>query len=298
MKYIIDNEKNINDIKNIKDGDILFFKKGTYHLKLNFKANNLTICGEDKLNTIIINDDHYHKIMPDYNECNTFRTYTMQIVGDNCKLENITIYNSATSKIYGQAVALAVYGNHFIANNCIIKGEQDTLFTGPLPADLQIRYKDFLEKDILNIKYSKQEYNNCTIIGDVDFIFGCATAYFNKCDIIGVNDHGFFTAPSHAEDLEYGYLFNNCNFKTTDINSKFFLSRPWRDYGLAYFINCNYDNGILEDGFNKWNDSNRDKTCRFYEYNKTNYKRIYFAKKLNENEAINYLSKFLNYLKA
>lgn len=297
MKYIIDEKTNIEEIINkIADYDELFFKNGIYDLKLNFKANYLRIIGEDKNKTIIKHNDHYHKIMADFNECNTFRTATVTILGDNCVIDNLTILNTCDSKTYGQAVALMVCGNHFVCRNSVIKGEQDTLFTGPLPKDLQIRYKDFLDDLSLKSKESKQTYLNCQIYGDVDFIFGCGTCLFKECEIICLHDHGFLSAPSHELEQKYGYLFTDCKITTVDKNAQFYLARPWRDYGMAYFINCTYDTGILEVGFNKWNDTSRDKTCRFYEYNPKTYQRAYFVKQLNEDEAYKYLDDFLDYL--
>ena len=39
----------------------------------------------------------------------------------------------------------------------------------------------------------------------------------------------------------------------------------WRDYGLSRFENCTYGPHISPLGFDKWNDTNRDRTARFYE---------------------------------
>ena len=44
-----------------------------------------------------------------------------------------------------------------------------------------------------------------------------------------------------------------------------FLARPWRDYGLSRFENCSYGSHISPLGFDKWNDTDRDRTARFYE---------------------------------
>ena len=297
MLYTIDNKTNFFELKNkITAGDTLYFTKGIYQIKLSLNVPNLKIIGEDVDQTIITNADHYHKIMADYNECNTFRTYTLQLLGDNNTLENITIKNSCTSAKYGQAVALAVYGDNFKALNCKILGEQDTLFTGPLPADLKIRYNGFLEPSVIDKKQGRQLYQNCLIQGDVDFIFGGAAALFSNCQIKCLNDKGYVCAPSHAKDDKFGYLFANCQIETAKPRASFYLARPWRDYGLVYFINCNYTSGILEEGFNKWNDTNRDKTCRFYEYANKNYSRVPFVKKLSQDEADAYLKEFKNYL--
>jgi len=44
-----------------------------------------------------------------------------------------------------------------------------------------------------------------------------------------------------------------------------YLARPWRDYGIARFEDCSYGPHIAPAGFDKWNDTNRDRTARFYE---------------------------------
>ena len=44
-----------------------------------------------------------------------------------------------------------------------------------------------------------------------------------------------------------------------------YLARPWRDYGLCRFENCTYGPHISPLGFDKWNDTDRDRTARFYE---------------------------------
>ena len=44
-----------------------------------------------------------------------------------------------------------------------------------------------------------------------------------------------------------------------------YLARPWRDYGLTTFRNCRMDRHIAPAGFDKWNDTHRDQTARFYE---------------------------------
>ena len=44
-----------------------------------------------------------------------------------------------------------------------------------------------------------------------------------------------------------------------------YLARPWRDYGLTTFRDCRMDRHIAPAGFDKWNDTHRDQTARFYE---------------------------------
>lgn len=288
------------ELKKLKDGDTLILNDGIYNEKVEVWNNNITIVAKNKHKAIISNMDYYHKIMPDNNECNTFRTYTLYVGGNNVLLKDLVIENRSTpSSIYGQAVSLHVDGNNFICSECIIKSAQDTLFTGPLPKDLLKRYENFYPKEKLKGNPSKQKYINCQIIGDVDFIFGCATALFENCEIISLdrnsNSPSYICAPAHDKNTIYGYLFYNCHLIG---NNPTFLARPWRDYGNAAFINCILDNHIIPEGFNKWNGTQRDRTAKFYEYSKyyTNNDRVSWSKQMTFDEAEEFVTKFKEYL--
>lgn len=300
IKIINPNQSITKTIQKLNPNDTLILEDGIYHEKVEVWTKNITIKAKNPHKAIISNKDYYHKIMPNHNECNTFGTYTLLIGADNIVLEDIQIQNEATpSTIYGQAVALHVLGNHFFCSNCIIKGAQDTLFTGPLPKDLIQRYTGFYEERKLSHAPSIQHYQNCFIYGDVDFIFGCATALFENCEIISLHQSeqklSYICAPAHDKDTPYGYLFYNCTLKSS---SPTYLARPWRDYGCAAFIDCKMDNHILPEGFNKWNGTDRDKTARFYEYtsNHTAKNRVAWCNQLNESEALKYVKDFKEYI--
>lgn len=307
MKYIIDNSSSINEaLKKCNSNDTLFLKNGIYKEKVEIYNNDISIIGESKDGVIISNNDFYHKIMPDYNECNTFRTYTLYVGGNNIEIKNLTIENSSIPSVkYGQAVALHVDGDNFKGNDLIIKSAQDTLFTGPMPSDLIKRYKGFHPDSHLKGNPSKQIYNNCLIIGDVDFIFGCATALFYKCEIHSLNNssnrfesNGYCSAPSHSLDTKFGYLFYKCNFTCDENTHNVYLARPWRDYGNAAFIDSIYDKHIVPEGFNKWNETNRDRTARFYEYS-NRYdlsRRVKWANILDDKEKESFLNEYFSFI--
>lgn len=306
MRYTIGPSDSINEmLKKLKDNDELFLKSGIYKEKIESFNNNIKIIGENKENTIITNNDHFHKIMDDYNECNTFRTYTLYVGGNNVTIENVTIENSCFNCYkYGQAVALHVDGTNFKLYNSILRGSQDTLFTGPLPEDLLERHKGFLPESHLRGIKTIQIYDSCTIEGIIDFIFGSSYALFINCEIISKrrtdNKNSYIAAPSHAKDDKFGYLFYKCNLITKDNAEKTFLARPWRDYGTCAFIECSIGNHIMPEGFNKWQNTGRDKTARFYEYSENIdlSKRKKWAHILNKDEAQQYLNdyfKFINY---
>ena len=142
-------------------------------------------------------------------------------------------------------------------------------------------------------------------IGDVDFIFGGSTALFYQCQIHSIlknaspfETNGYCCAPSHSLETRFGYLFYKCNFTCDKGTKNVFLARPWRDYGYATFIDSDYAEHIVPEGFNKWNNTNRDKTARFYEYsNKYDLsKRVPWAHILTENEKEKYIYEYFKYI--
>ena len=295
----VDTNMSINDvINNAKSGETIYIKKGIYNEKVVINKDNIKIIGENPDETIITNDDYFHKILDDGNEANTFRTYTCLVLGNNVSISNLTIQNtSLPSSKYGQAVALHVCGNNFNCEKVSLKSAQDTLFTGPLQEDLIKRYTGFLLKEQLKPEFTTQIYKNCKIYGDTDFIFGSAQAFFYKCDIISIGK-GFLAAPAHSKEMKYGYLFYKCNLISSGDAKGTYFARPWRDYGCAAFIDCKVGNHIDPRGFNKWDNTNRDKTARFYEYspNVDVSKREKWVNELTEIEAKNYLDNYMNYI--
>ena len=308
MIYNLTNNDSISNTLNMcKPGDTIQLKPGIYKEKIKIFVENLTILGEDRENTIIENGDYYHKIMEDHNECNTFRTYSVFVGANNVTLKNLTIRNtSVPSDVYGQAVALHADGNNFKCENCFLDSAQDTLFTAPLPPNLLIKYKGFLPDYEITGRHNRQIYDKCIIRGDVDFIFGGATVLFNECEIISLNRKvtrheaaGYLSAPSHNPDIPYGYLFYKCTMKSQDNAQNVFLSRPWRDYGCAAFIECELGCHILPEGFSNWSNTLRYETARYFEYspNIDLSQRAKWAKMMSRDEAYTYYNNFMKYLK-
>lgn len=266
--------------------------KGKYYGKFKLSTPNVTIVGSG-FDTVISYDDYAKKLNDEGVEIGTFQSYTFVVTSDDVTLKNLTVENTAQNpEKLGQEVALSVYGNRFTAENCKFSSTQDTLFLGPLPDDLVVRYDGFLP-DYLRY-YEGQTYQkfiNCVIEGTVDFIFGCAEALFDNCEIISLNDNrniGYVSAPAHSLRSDVGFVFNNCNF-TSHNAPTVYLARAWRDFGKSTFINCKYDKHIPEVGFINWNDTYREKTSRFSEYTEKSYERAVWSKKLTESQAKDFL---------
>ena len=154
--------------------------------------------------------------------------------------------------------------------DCLLRSTQDTLFLGPLPADLIARYEGFLPDLLRQDRLLSQRFTRCRIEGSVDFIFGCGDALLEDCEIRSVFDGrsgGFAAAPAHALSQNRGFLFRRCSFTAGSgvAPGSIYLARPWRDYGLARFEDCSYGAHIRPEGFDPWLDSGREKTARFFE---------------------------------
>ena len=261
-------ENDLQTAINSSDADIIYIGKGVYNQKVEILRNNVRIIGEGK-DTKITFDDYARKIHADGQEYNTFRTYTLCVTGNNIRLENFVVENSnCDPATVGQCVALSVHGNDFVAVNMDLISTQDTLFLSPFPDDLVIRYRGFIpHRQLYREGGNLHLFKDCRISGTVDFIFGCSEAYFSNCEIISLNDtrnYGFAAAPAHPLAEGRGFTFIDCDFKCGGANPEtVYLARPWRDFGKCNFINCKLGSHINRELFDKWNDTERDKSARF-----------------------------------
>ncbi len=263
-------QDNLQDILNsVTQPTAIYLKNGVYRGKYKICSDDVTLVGENRETTVISFDDYARKIHPDGHEYNTFRTYTLCVAGERVKLENLTVENSNVNpKEVGQCVALSVNAKAFSAFNVNLRSTQDTLFCAPFPDDLVVRYRNFLPPDELYMEgTSLHIFKNCRISGTVDFIFGGAEAYFLGCEIVSTFDgreNGFIAAPCHALTQDGGFCFIDCDIKSENAAAaSVFLARPWRDFGKSTFVNCKLGKHVKPELFDKWNDTERDKSARF-----------------------------------
>jgi pectinesterase len=141
---------------------------------------------------------------------------------------------------------------------------------------------------------SRQYYEDCYIEGTVDYIFGWATAVFNRCELHSVNN-GYVTAAATPEGQAYGYVFFDCHL-TAAPGVKAYLGRPWRPYAQVVYIRCEMDDFIHADGWKHWNDKETKKkgsTAFYAEYQSTGLgaatsKRAAWSHQLTAKEAAAY----------
>lgn len=206
--------------------------------------------------------------MPDRTKRGTFRSYTVLVDGDNVHFKNCVFENTAgRGKDVGQAIALYIDGEGIILENCTLRGHQDTLFLAPLP-DKEIIPGGFTgPKQFTERKRRTVHFKNCIIEGGVDFIFGGATAYFVGCEFVSVEE-GYVFAPSTPEDVEIGFVAENCRFTASDgvKSHSCYIARPWRNHGYVKIENCYLGEHINPNGFDDWGKDEAHETVRFYEY--------------------------------
>lgn len=252
-------------------GAVVRLAEGEYRAKAAVFTPGLTLIGAGADRTRIVWDDYAKKLDSSGVEYNTFRTWTLAVCADGVTLRDLSVVNdSLRPEEKGQEVALTVYGDRFSMERCRLTSTQDTLFLGPLPDDLIERYDDFLPHWLRPSKSCAQRFTDCLIEGTVDFIFGCGEAVFDRCEIRSLVDArgtGYAAAPAHELRQTRGFLFQGCRFTCQEgvAPGSVYLARPWRDYGLCVFQNCAYEEHVSPLGFDKWNDTRRDRTARFYE---------------------------------
>ena len=254
-----------------RPGDLIQLAPGDYRVKSSIFTPDLTIQGAGMDRTRIIWDDFAQKRDSAGVEYNTFRTWTLAVCADGVTMRDLAVVNDALHpEVKGQEVALTVYADRFAMERCRLASTQDTLFLGPLPRDLIARYDGFLPDPLRRDISCRQRFTDCLVEGTVDFIFGCGQALFENCEIRSLPDvrgSGYAAAPAHALEQTEGFTFRACRFTAAPgvADGSIWLARPWRDYGLCLFQDCTYGPHIAPLGFDKWNDTDRDRTARFYE---------------------------------
>ncbi|MDF2962690.1 MAG: pectinesterase [Paenibacillus sp.] len=232
-----------------QDDTRIFIKNGVYHEKIVIPDNKTRIwlVGESREGTVLTNGEYAKITGPDGNEIGTFLTPVLTMAGDDCRLENLTVQNTAGyGPEIGQALALYSAGDRLIVRNVRLLGNQDTLYTCK----------------------GRQYFHRCYIEGHVDFIFGGATAVFEECEIHSLRE-GFITAASTESYQPYGYVFLKCRLTGSTAAGSVFLGRPWRPFAHTVFIHTWMGPHIHVEGWDNWREPNNELTARYSEYGST-----------------------------
>lgn len=257
----------------------IYVRKGVYQEKLHIVKPRIRLVGENAAQTVISFGDYARKLTPEGKEYGTFKSYTVLIGGDDFQAEELTFANEAGSgTVVGQALAAYVDADRAVFRRCRFLGSQDTLFTGPLPPSPLKGGAFGGPRDALPKRNIRQYYEDCFIAGDVDFIFGSATAVFKGCEIFSLRRqlppeektpvHGYVTAASTPENAAFGYVFHNCRLTGDAPPRSVYLGRPWRGYAKTAFLNCWLGEHIKPEGWHHWVPEREETVC-YREYGST-----------------------------
>lgn len=254
---------------------VIFVKAGTYHERVYVQRErgNIHVIGEDRGKAVVVYGQHANLPGPDGKIIGTFRTPTVQIDGDGMIWENLTLANSAgepgprpDGPPVAQALALRVDGDRVVFRRCRFLGWQDTIL----------------------VNRGRHYFEDCYIEGHVDFIFGAATAYFNRCHI-HVLKTGYITAASTPKDQPHGFVFADGRITGAD-GVKTYLGRPWRDFARTVFLRTEMAECMRPEGWHNWNKPQAELTTFYAESGSTGpgaspATRVAWAKPLSDEQA-------------
>jgi pectinesterase len=245
----------------------IHIKPGTYKelIYIQREKRFFHLLGEKPETTVLTFDLNANLKGLDEKPIGTFRTPSTMIDAEDFTAENLTFENSAGP--VGQALAIRVDGDRCVFRNCRFLGWQDTML----------------------LNRGRHYFENCYIAGHVDFIFGGATSFFEKCHIHCLRD-GYITAASTPDNKLFGFVFSDCTITGETPEVKTFLGRPWRIFASTIFMNTQMSDVVRPQGWNNWGKREAEQTARYAEHNNTGpgadqKNRVPWAKQLTSRQA-------------
>ncbi|MET8983285.1 pectinesterase family protein [Streptomyces sp. NPDC004539] len=207
---------------------VISVKPGTYREVVKVPANkpHVTIqgAGASRKDTVIVYGNAAGMTKPDGSGTyGTPGSATLSVLSDDSQIRNLTVTNdfdeAAHQDIANQAVALLTQADRIVIDGAIVNGDQDTL-------ELETAAKGGLGRVYVTNSY---------ITGNVDFIFGRATAVVDKSVITlkkrwNGTSAGYITAPSTAAGRK-GILINKSTVNGDVSGGSFYLGRNWHPGG-------------------------------------------------------------------
>ncbi|CAL9489128.1 Pectinesterase A [Streptomyces sp. enrichment culture] len=209
---------------------VIAVKPGTYRetVKVPSSKPHVTIqgTGASRKDTVIVHDNASGTPKPGGGTYGTGGSATVAVEADDFQARNLTIANDfdekANQHVSGhQAVALRTASDKVFLDSVAVEGDQDTLLL------------DTAAKDRLGRVYM----TDSSVVGNVDFVFGRATAVIDRSVITlkkrwDGTSAGYVTAPSTAAGRK-GILIANSTVGGAVSDRTFHLGRPWHAGGDA-----------------------------------------------------------------
>ena len=245
---------------------LIVIEPGIYHERVHLYGKNVTVIGQPPV--IITNG--LGALALGHNK--TFFTATFLCEGQNISLTNLTIVNSAgLGENVGQAVAFYGNGDRFKMHNCAFLGNQDTLCLGPIIQQNRDGSTTETPVKARGLPTARYVLTDCFIQGNVDYIFGGGSAFFEHCRISSTQNgrfaDGYVCAPCTEKQRPFGFVFNQCQIVADRAADGHYLGRPWRRYAKAYYLDCQLAPSLARNGWHDWEgDPDSTADCDFRAY--------------------------------
>lgn len=177
--------------------------------------------GPDPSAVVIADDRANGTPRPDGGTWGTSGSASVTISGHDFSARNLTFANTFDEAAHPefpghQAVAVLTRADRIVFDNVRFLGNQDTLYLNS--ADAAAVHRVYLRK--------------CYVEGDVDFVFGRATAVLDRCVVHSLDrgsatNNGYVTAASTALANPHGFLLTRCRLTGDAPPGTVYLGRPW-----------------------------------------------------------------------
>ncbi len=219
-------------------GGTILVAPGTYREKLTIRSNGIRLRGTGRSphDVVLVFGDASATVG------GTLKSATLTVSGDGFHATNLTVQNDYwldQTHPPSQAVALALTGDRAVVRKVRLLGHQDTLYANRGP----------------NKRPTRQYFRDCYIEGHVDFIFGDALAYFDRCHLHGLaHETVWYTAQSRnaPDDDGSAYVFDRSRFTAEPAARNVALGRAWRPYARVILLNARLDAPIIPAGWTEW----------------------------------------------
>ena len=208
---------------------IINIKPGVYQGQVKVPSDKPYVAFRGKgrhASDVVITDNRANgTLKPDGTTWGTSGSASVTISGNDFSAKNLTFANDFDEAAHPeiankQAVAVLTLADRLTFENVRFLANQDTLYLNSANATT----------------IGRVYLRDCYVEGDVDFIFGRATAVFEHATIHSLDkgsttNNGYVTAASTMIDNPYGFLFIHSRLTSNAPDKSVYLGRPWHPSG-------------------------------------------------------------------